>query len=54
MYDVKATFGPGCPIAAGAFTGHGLQAYVADNVFLLLESQTQGAVMLLLGNRHAP
>jgi hypothetical protein len=54
VYDVTATFGPGCPIAAGAFTGHGLQAYVGDNVFLFLESQTKGAVMLLLGNRQAP
>jgi hypothetical protein len=54
VYDVKATFGPGCPIAAGAFEGHALQAYVADNVILLLESPTQGGVMLLLGSRQVP
>ena len=54
VYDVKAIFGPGCPIAAGTFKGHALQAYAADNVFLLLESTTQGGVMLLLGSRQVP
>lgn len=54
VYDVKATLGPGCPIASGSFTGHALQAYVAGNVFLFLESPTQGGVMLLLGDRQTP
>lgn len=54
VYDVKAIFGPGCPIAAGTFKGHALQAYAAENVFLLLESTTQGGVMLLLGSRQVP
>ena len=54
VYDVKAIFGPGCPFAAGTFKGHALPAYAAENVFLLLESTTQGGVMLLLGSRQVP
>lgn len=54
VYDVTATLGPGCPIASGLFTGQAIQAYVAGNVFVLLESPNQGGVMLLLGDREAP
>jgi hypothetical protein len=54
LYDVKATLGPDCPFGSGPYAGHALQAYVAANVFVFLESPTQGGVMLLLGNRKSP
>lgn len=48
IYTVHAMVGPHCAIGSGEFSGHGLQAYAAKNVFLLLTNPTTNVGILLL------